>query len=230
MHKDERERIILKIAGAAIAAFLVFCVSFAITFIDRGIYDRNFGKNGAYEKIGPGVRDTTDSLISYLSKDADEADSAPGLYIFTKAERDHLEDVHAIFKRFKYAAIISSAALLIIIMRMRANGVLSQGWQPMLKLAGIIAASALALLFVLSLNFDWFFTNFHYIFFPQGNWQFPADSLLITMFPADFFRSFVLKMFFHALVGSLILYFIGTSKNFTAQKADDAHARAGKRR
>lgn len=34
-----------------------------------------------------------------------------------------------------------------------------------------------------------FFTWFHQIFFPQGNWSFPTDSLLITFFPEIFWQS-----------------------------------------
>ena len=34
--------------------------------------------------------------------------------------------------------------------------------------------------------FDWFFTTFHEIFFPGGNWQFPPGDHMITLFPEGF--------------------------------------------
>lgn len=46
---------------------------------------------------------------------------------------------------------------------------------------------ALLLLIVILSSFDLTFTLFHRIFFPQGNWQFPADSSLIQTFPLEFF-------------------------------------------
>jgi integral membrane protein (TIGR01906 family) len=35
-------------------------------------------------------------------------------------------------------------------------------------------------------SFDWFFTTFHEIFFPNGNWQFPPGDHMITLFPDGF--------------------------------------------
>lgn len=37
-----------------------------------------------------------------------------------------------------------------------------------------------------SIDFVGFFSAFHRLFFPQGNWAFPAQSLLITMLPEGF--------------------------------------------
>lgn len=44
---------------------------------------------------------------------------------------------------------------------------------------GILGAWALA-------DFNGFFAAFHAVFFPQGNWTFSYDSLLICMYPLDF--------------------------------------------
>ncbi|MBQ9021859.1 MAG: DUF1461 domain-containing protein [Eggerthellaceae bacterium] len=56
----------------------------------------------------------------------------------------------------------------------------------------LIAAPALLLLAMISIgvwaivDFNAFFSAFHGLFFPQGNWTFPADSLLICMLPTGF--------------------------------------------
>lgn len=47
----------------------------------------------------------------------------------------------------------------------------------------IVAITAIALL----LGFNSFFWNFHLLFFPQGNFTFPADSYLISLYPQVFF-------------------------------------------
>jgi integral membrane protein (TIGR01906 family) len=36
------------------------------------------------------------------------------------------------------------------------------------------------------LDFDWFFSAFHRLFFDSGTWTFPGDSLLILTFPEPF--------------------------------------------
>ncbi|MBO4365746.1 MAG: DUF1461 domain-containing protein [Eggerthellaceae bacterium] len=40
-----------------------------------------------------------------------------------------------------------------------------------------------------AVDFNWFFGVFHAVLFPQGNWTFPADSLLICMLPLNFWVS-----------------------------------------
>ncbi len=58
-------------------------------------------------------------------------------------------------------------------------------------------AGILGLVVVLSLlsllDFTQFWTAFHHVLFPQGNWAFPATSTLITLFPESFFRGFALQ-------------------------------------
>jgi uncharacterized membrane protein len=52
-------------------------------------------------------------------------------------------------------------------------------WLAMVLVAlGIFAALA----------FDTAFTLFHEIFFPGGNWAFPATSTLIRLYPTDFWE------------------------------------------
>jgi integral membrane protein (TIGR01906 family) len=54
---------------------------------------------------------------------------------------------------------------------------------------------AIALFLVLAslLNFERLWLIFHAIFFPQGNWMFSPDSILITLYPSAFFERFVLR-------------------------------------
>lgn len=52
---------------------------------------------------------------------------------------------------------------------------------PCVLLALLIAAALWA-----AVDFDGFFAAFHSVFFPQGNWTFSAKSLLICMYPINF--------------------------------------------
>lgn len=59
------------------------------------------------------------------------------------------------------------------------------GW--MLALGPAVMAAALAALALwAAVDFMGFFHAFHGLFFPQGNWTFAIDSLLITMYPTNF--------------------------------------------
>ncbi|MBW3019082.1 DUF1461 domain-containing protein, partial [Candidatus Woesearchaeota archaeon] len=40
--------------------------------------------------------------------------------------------------------------------------------------------------------FNSVFTAMHHILFPQGNWQFPADSMLIQYYPSGFWNEYYL--------------------------------------
>ena len=50
----------------------------------------------------------------------------------------------------------------------------------------VMAATLAALAAWAVIDFMGFFSAFHGLFFPQGNWTFPIDSLLITMYPTRF--------------------------------------------
>lgn len=59
------------------------------------------------------------------------------------------------------------------------------GW--MLALGPAVMAAVLAALALwAAVDFMGFFRAFHGLFFPQGNWTFAIDSLLITMYPTNF--------------------------------------------
>lgn len=66
-------------------------------------------------------------------------------------------------------------------------------------LATIVVLGALALL----TGFQSFFLDFHLLFFPHGNFIFPATSFLITTYPESFFARMALST--AALVGLLAI-------------------------
>ena len=71
---------------------------------------------------------------------------------------------------------------------------------------GGIITVLLPLLFFLP--FDTLFTQMHNVFFAKGSWVFPADALLVNLYPVDFFYSFakgiVLRGFCLGLVITLL--------------------------
>lgn len=122
---------------------------------------------------------------------------------FQEDEIGHMEDVRELLKNI---LIIFCICLLLFIATFTLALVLNR--DNAIRRAGLVliwsSASVLIvflLLQILSANFSALFDNFHSIFFPQGNYMFPAGSLLITMFPFGFFYQFFLRL---ALTSTII--------------------------
>lgn len=109
-------------------------------------------------------------VVSYL------VSGEPTLDFLTRAERSHMEDVRI---------LVHDAMLLFL----SAVIILTVTWitQPLERGQFRAALVMHGVLVVLLIPFKWTFEKFHAIAFPQGNWQFPADSWLITHFSTTFF-------------------------------------------
>lgn len=87
--------------------------------------------------------------------------------------------------------------------RLAANALLAG---PAALLAALAGAGAWA-----AVDFDAFFAAFHGAFFPQGNWTFPADSLLICMYPLDFWVGMAIVWASAAATAAIICLIVGTA-------------------
>ena len=104
---------------------------------------------------------------------------------FTEAEVNHMHDV----KWVLLIATVAVAALFLltlfssISLRERAPGTIrrslfSGAWITL----GVIAVLGVVGVF----GWEWLFTTFHQVFFPQGNWEFSVRSSLIRLYPPQF--------------------------------------------
>lgn len=117
--------------------------------------------------------------------------------IFATDEQAHLADVKHLLS---YTYYILELLAIIVTFCMLDN------WRKVIKWGS--ALLALLLLFTFFIPFDVFFTNFHKIFFPQGNWMFSADSTLITFYPTAFFMQFGIAIAINALVAASALIIV----------------------
>lgn len=125
--------------------------------------------------------------INFLTDDADL--SSP----YTDKEKAHLEDVKKVMTLMDYLfyATLLISTLIITSFRQQKEKTLL-----FLKWSGItIVASVVVMILFLLFDFSAVFTLFHQLFFPQGNWLFPVDSLLIQTFPLEFFENISIKIF-----------------------------------
>ena len=118
----------------------------------------------------------------YLARVTTGADNT---LAFTEAEVNHMHDV----KWVLLVAIIAVAALFLltlfssISLRERSPGTIRRS----LCSGAWITLGLIAVLGVMGFfNWEWLFTTFHQVFFPQGNWEFSVRSSLIRLYPPQF--------------------------------------------
>ena len=126
---------------------------------------------------------------------------------FTAAETSHLEDVKVVMN---YATDVFYALLLgvtiIITYSRKDKKILSQ----LFEYGGKVTILSMLIIGGLSaLFFEKVFTLFHALFFPQGNWLFAANSIIIQTFPQDFFISISRNTFLLSLVLGIVFILLG---------------------
>lgn len=104
---------------------------------------------------------------------------------FTKAEVSHLVDVSRLFQPISLSLnllAVTAWSILILAVYKKVD------FHQALIFSSRVLTCLLVFLSTCLLAFGLFFLQFHRLLFPQGNWAFPADSLLITIFPETFWK------------------------------------------
>lgn len=123
---------------------------------------------------------------------------------------DHLDDVNDVLSRLMNAilgiAVLSAFCLF---------GTLWMFGPSPVGRALRWAAAATILLFALmagwaALSFESLFSFIHSLFFAAGSWTFPADSLLISMYPTQFWVGMALYWFAITMTLATLSWIIGT--------------------
>lgn len=111
--------------------------------------------------------------------------TAHGSKLFLESEVGHMSDV----KHLMLIVMVAATALFLLALlcsrslRVRAPGVIQKS---------IFAGSILTLVLMVALGvlgtlgWESFFTNFHHLLFPQGNWTFRRSDTLIRLYPPQF--------------------------------------------
>lgn len=124
---------------------------------------------------------------------------------YTDDEKGHMRDVRVVL----YGFLLIALALLVFVVatilrtprdptRWRA---ISRGGSGLM--VGVIAVGVFGLV-----AFDTAFTLFHEIFFPGGNWAFPADSNLIGLYPEPFWELSAAALGVLAAGGGIAIWFL----------------------
>ena len=130
---------------------------------------------------------------------------------YTASEKSHLEDVKDVMTYADYLFYISLAIITLLLTYFRKD---KPELHRLLRIGSISAIISLAgILLLVLLFFHQLFTAFHLLFFPQGNWTFPYNSLLIRTFPLQFFMKIGRMIFMEALGLGVIVFFISRRMN-----------------
>ncbi len=177
---------------------ILFCITFTL-FVVLFAYKINL----ALTDLTPEQEDT----FNYLSKR--QALNLDYNYL----EKEHLKDVKNLMQGVNYLFYLLLLVNTLLITKYKKN---KEQLKKMFFWGGLTTVVSLSFLLIVSLiAFYQLFTWFHLIFFPQGNWLFPVDSLLIQTFPQEFFVSLSLKIFLLSLLfgffSLLIKKFISSS-------------------
>ncbi|MEA5456192.1 TIGR01906 family membrane protein [Sinomonas sp. JGH33] len=146
-----------------------------------------------------------------------------GSALFTDAEVSHMADVKLVILSTYGAGVLLLAFFVVayLVLRKR-RGAFGRG-----LFAGAIVTFLLVVgLAVLAfLGWQQFFTDFHRIFFSQGNWSFQLSDTLIRLFPSQFWMDSAIAIGVLVLVvSSLMIIFAWPMKRRSAE-AEGAAAR-----
>lgn len=143
--------------------------------------------------LSPGSDELVGGVVDFLKFNADLSEE------FTSDMKSHFHDVRLVMV-FGWLLVFSTVAGLFYA-RVDYNKVF---WQSGVSICGFLVFLTSWIL----IDFDSLFTVFHLLLFPQGNWQFPSDSIIISLFPQEFFiTTAIICVVFSFLIGvGLVVY------------------------
>lgn len=137
-------------------------------------------------------------------------DSLSERYVLSSEAVSHLDDVHQV--------ISLTTKILIIIALCALCGCIAIGTTSNQKILGrtLVLASTCVLAFIVLLalwailDFDRFFQTLHTLLFAEGTWTFSENSLLIRMYPTEFWIGMGASWLTTTLITSVICLILGS--------------------
>lgn len=105
---------------------------------------------------------------------------------FDGAAVSHLLDVRTVIIAARSATGAAALLLAVYVSAVIATHRLGRLRAGLRAAAGMLVGAVVLALFAAFADFEWLFTRFHALFFTSGTWMFPADSMLIRLFPERF--------------------------------------------
>ncbi len=194
-----------------------FLASIYVVSMDRGFYANEYEKNATNVVTKMSMEDlnyVTDNLLRYLSDDIDTLDMTAVIdgenrEVFDEREKAHMIDVKDLFLLLRNIIVSLGAVAVFALI----CGIFLAKWDFLKKLSKsffktavvfIIAVGALG--GMVALNFNSFWISFHEIFFTNDLWQLDPDvSVMINMFPQNFFFTVCVRILIYFVVYMVLL-------------------------
>jgi uncharacterized protein DUF1461 len=128
-----------------------------------------------------------------------------GAPAFDASAVSHLLDVRGVISAARLATGVSALLLALYVAWSIARRRFDALWAGLRAAAALLALSVAAAVVAAFSDFGWLFTAFHGLFFAGGTWTFPADSLLIRLFPERFWAASGAAWGALALAGAALL-------------------------
>ena len=201
---------------------LILPLSFLVIFMwsvigvsqNRSFYDEQYRKNGTAGHIGIRHQDlmvVTDNLLSYMTNQREDLEMQFGVKgeireIFDEREKLHMIDVLNLYMGVIHVAMGITAAIgagLFYVIK-------KDGWHTARStlnkkyMGAALGLGIFCLVFgiLVVTNFQWFWTHFHYVFFTNDLWMLdPRISIMINMFPLNFFYAMVTRILIVFVIG-----------------------------
>lgn len=148
----------------------------------------------------PGNEEAIDNVAAYFGNDA-ELDQA----VFTEQEILHLADVKFLIDVFKYMfMLVILVTTVLTIFEVSTVKAVSLAWTALIGSVISLGTALLKILFY-SFAFGPVFNLFHRIFFFNDLWLFDSSSLIIGLFPQQFFQTIAISSVVTTLILSLVV-------------------------
>lgn len=200
---------------------MVFLILFSVFTVvnTNGFYTSQYIKNNTEKRTGISVdnlNDITQMLLDYLKDNRDDLDMqvAKNGYVkevFDLREKTHMVDVKNLYtgaKRVMYiCAVTSVATLFLLYIKDEKQNFIKEVIIGYKFTAVIFIALCVVLGLVFTVGFNWFWTNFHKVFFTNDLWLLdPKVSTMINMFPLEFFLAMCTKILLRFAILFILVY------------------------
>ncbi len=183
-------------ANSFLLCFLISLMVFNYYSFNENFYRGEFEKNNVYEKIPEADLMAEDLMLYFLDKNEQLLFQEE----YSEREMIHLSDVKELFQKEILLLFIVSIAFIALL---AVQFLLGERLIKTVFLGSIITIIVSSLLSLSGLFFSKSFATFHNIFFSNDYWLLPEGSILITLFPQQFFADF----FVHFIIARLIVGF-----------------------
>lgn len=189
--------------------FILFLLIFLITFFSRFAFIYHFSNRDVSISF-------SNEIVNFLNYQDNNLKA-----ILNEKEYNHMLEVKKIINHlfsFSICMIIVLLDLIVILLENSLNGLKTKSHNEnnttnaktnkknnKIKIILISFLFANLMILIIALNFNFFFELMHKILFPNGNYSFPRDSILIINFNETFFIRFFMFSYLFSLLFQMIV-------------------------